>query len=292
MKPFLKWVGGKTQLLAEIQPRIPNTIATYHEPFLGGGSVLLAVLADRAAGRRTIDSVKASDINPALILLYQTLQTNVDGLIDELQALVDAFVARKGTDVNRKPSSLDDATSPESYYYWVRAQYNKGAEPVKASAMFLFLNKTCFRGVYREGPNGFNVPFGHYKNPGILDAAHLRDVSALLAGVEFTCQSFSESLRTVAPGDFVYLDPPYVPLNATSFVGYTADGFSLKNHEALFAECKALASDFLLSNADVALVTAAFPEPFVTHRISCRRAIHSKTPNARANEVLISKEKK
>ena len=292
MKPFLKWVGGKTQLLTEIQPRIPDTIATYHEPFLGGGSVLLAVLADRAAGRRTIDAVHASDINPALILLYQTLQTNVDGLIEEVQALVDAFAALKGTDVNRKATSLDEVTSPESYYYWIRAQYNKGTDPVKASAMFLFLNKTCFRGVYREGPNGFNVPFGHYKNPGIIDAPHLREVSALLAGVVFMCQTFSDSLANVQPGDFVYLDPPYVPLNATSFVGYTADGFSLKDHEALFTACKALPSNFLLSNADVALVTAAFPSPFVTHRISCRRAIHSKTPNARANEVLISPEKK
>ena len=292
MKPFLKWVGGKTQLLAEIEPRVPTPIATYHEPFLGGGSVLLALLADRAAGRRHIDTVRASDLNPGLILLYQTVQTNVEGLIDELQALVDAYAALKGTDVNRKPASLEDATSPESYYYWVRAQYNKGATPLKASAMFLFLNKTCFRGVYREGPNGFNVPFGHYKNPGIIDAAHLRDVSALLAGVIFTCQPFTESLATVRPGDFVYLDPPYVPLNATSFVGYTADGFSLKDHEALFAACTALPARFLLSNSATDLVTTAFPPPYTTHRVSCRRSIHSKTPNARANEVLISDEKK
>lgn len=289
MKPFLKWVGGKTQLISEIKARIPTTIQTYHEPFLGGGSVLLALLSDRAEGKRTIDVVKASDVNAALIQLYTMVQTNVEALIIELQKLVDAFNKLKGDNIDRKPASLDDVTSPESFYYWTRAEYNKQtASAVKLSAMFLFLNKTCFRGVYREGPSGFNVPFGHYKNPGVFDADHLRAVSVLLDGVIFTCQPFSASLDDVKADDFLYMDPPYVPLNATSFVGYTTDGFDIDDHRTLFAKCKTVSCNFLLSNSDVVLVTDEFPAPYKIDRVSCRRAIHSKTPNARVNEVLIT----
>ena len=288
MKPFLKWVGGKTQILSEVISRVPQTIDTYHEPFLGGGSVLLALLSERNEGKRTMGEVRASDVNPALIQLYKNVQQNVETLIEQLNQLVDAFTALKGIDVNRLPKSLEDATSPESFYYWVRSEYNKRkGDDVRASAMFLFLNKTCFRGVYREGPNGFNVPFGHYKNPSVFDADHLRAVSVLIGGVVFSCQPFTEALDVIE-SDFVYLDPPYVPLKATSFVGYTADGFGIENHRELFARCAVLPCHFLLSNSNIPLVTDAFPPPFITSRVSCRRAIHSKNPNARVDEVLIT----
>jgi DNA adenine methylase len=154
--------------------------------------------------------------------------------------------------------------------------------------MTIFLNRTCFRGLYREGPRGFNVPFGHYKNPAICDEANILAVSALIQGVVFRCQSFEASLAEATEDAFVYLDPPYVPEFATSFVGYTADGFPGTSHAALFTIVKDLPCPFLLSNANVALVREAFPPTeFQVDVVSARRAIHSKEPGSKTEEVLI-----
>lgn len=295
-KPCLKWVGGKTQILDAVLDRFPRTMVNYHEPFVGGGSVLLGLLSQKRAGLKTVTgTIYASDANPLLIALYTNLQTRLEDVLRELKALVAVYGGLKGTTVNRKPTTEEEAnTSQESYYYWIRTSLNKltkeEKQTPKGSAYFLFLNKTCFRGVYREGPNGFNVPFGNYKNPGILDEPHLRALSALLQGVVFTTQPFQESLKRVSKGDFVYLDPPYAPESETSFVSYTADGFDVKQHKALFAACHDLpkqGAQFLMSNANVPFVKNAFPAPFQTHTLSCRRAIHSKTPDAKTMEVLI-----
>jgi DNA adenine methylase len=283
MKPFLKWVGGKTQILDEVLDLFPFEMDNYHEPFLGGGSVLLAVLSTPS---RILGKVYASDINPVLISLYQNIQTDPDGLIAELRSLTEEF-GRCGTvGVNRNPTTLEEAlTSPESYYYWIRRQFNRQPSP----AMFLFLNKTCFRGVYREGPNGFNVPYGHYKNPGILDEEHLREVSRLIQGVVFRTRNFQESLADVRAGDFVYLDPPYAPDSHSSFVSYTASGFSLENHQTLFKTVQSLPSHFLMSNSDTTLVRDAFAGgPYTVDTVLCKRTINSKNPTATASELLIT----
>lgn len=292
MKPFLKWVGGKTQILDTVLSLFPTTIQNYHEPFVGGGSVLLGLLSSESI--QVLGTIYASDLNANLIGLYKNIQSHPDELIAETKKLVDTFKSIQGTEVNRNPLNLDEAlTSPESYYYWIRKQFNSVSDQVPStSAMMLFLNKTCFRGVYREGPNGFNVPFGHYKNPSILEDDHIRDVSRLLQPVVFTTSSYADSLARVVPGDFVYLDPPYAPETSTSFVSYTADGFGLENHTALFELCNTLAKKGVklsLSNADVPLVRQAFPSPlFTTTVITCRRAIHSKKPETVTNEVLIT----
>ena len=283
MKPFLKWVGGKTQIINHVMDAFPAVIEEYHEPFLGGGSVLLACLASG----RVKGTVYASDLNPHLIGLYKHIQSEPDALIQEVQALVKEFSECTGVDVNRDARTKDEATSPESYYFWTRSKFNSSEDGIKKSAMFLFLNKTCFRGVYREGPRGFNVPFGNYKNPSILDEAHIREVSKLIRGVVFTACHFTEALSRVKPGDFLYLDPPYAPKDSKSFVSYTSSGFGLEDHTRLFETCKGL--KFVMSNADVPLVKEEFPEPlFVTRVISCRRAINSKEPDSKTNEVLIS----
>ena len=312
-RPFLKWVGGKTQIIGEIITLFPKEINNYHEPFLGGGSVLLAVLSQiKNSAIKVAGNIYASDINSNLIGLYKNIQSNPDGIITEVKKLTDEFAkcapatAPDIPPANRKAASLEEAlSSPEAYYFWIRAKFNamskeERATSVTASAMLLFMNKTCFRGVYREGPNGFNVPFGNYQNPGILNEGHLRAVSALIQGVIFTHAPFQAALSRVEPGsggDFVYLDPPYAPENETSFVSYTADGFNLESHKTLFRLCGDIAAAaaaqtpttrILMSNADVTLVRDAFPSPsFTTKIISCRRAIHSKEPGSRTNEVLI-----
>lgn len=298
VKPFLKWVGGKTQIIDDVMALFPKEMNNYHEPFIGGGSVLLALLTHRANGGIKISGrVYASDLNSNLIGLYRNVQANPEGLIAEVKKLTEEFAKCKNTEVNRKPTTVEEAlTSPESYYFWIRSRFNSLSKDERAavvgSAMLLFMNKTCFRGVYREGPKGFNVPFGNYKNPTILDEDHIRAVSRLIGDVVFTCRPFSDSLEHIASGDFVYLDPPYAPETDTSFVGYTADGFSLDNHRALFAKCAEMGAKgvkMLMSNADVKLVKDAFVAPaFVTKIVSCRRAIHSKEPDARTNEVLIT----
>ncbi len=297
VKPFLKWVGGKTQILEEVLAKFPKEMVNYYEPFLGGGSVLLGLLSYAKAGLIKIaGKVYASDLNSNLIGVYKNIQSNPETLITEVKKLVAEFAKAKGSLVNRKPSTLEEAlTSPESYYFWVRSRFNALSKDQRmtcpGSAMFLFLNKTCFRGVYREGPNGFNVPFGNYTNPTILEEDHIQTISELIKNVVFTVAPFSESLANVQPGDFAYLDPPYAPETDTSFVSYTADGFDLSNHTQLFKRCaefNALSVKFLMSNADVPLVKESFPSPaYITTVVECRRAIHSKKPGSKTNEVLI-----
>ncbi len=296
-KPFLKWVGGKTQILDDVLARVPATMRNYYEPFLGGGSVLIAVLQARAAGRITINgTVYASDLNANLINLYKQIQANPAEVHAQLEGLLEVFNAITGTEVNRAPTTPAEAiSSKESYYYWLRGRWNRlGGEhraTPAAAAMMLFLNKTCFRGVYREGPNGFNVPYGHYATCAFPTLLELNTLSSLFQSVTFTVTDFATPLAAAAAGDFVYLDPPYVPLESTSFVGYTADGFPLAQHKALFDAARAAAgrgASFLLSNADVPLVKGAFPAPaFETTVLPVRRAIHSKDPSSTAKEVLV-----
>ena len=294
VKPFLKWVGGKTQIIDEVLSLFPRIIQNYYEPFLGGGSVLIALLTEPSI---TVNgTIHASDLNSNVIGLYKNIQTNPEELITAVKALTTEYSQAKNTAINRAPTTLEEAlTSPESYYFWTRAKFNaltkEQRASVQGSAFLLFLNKTCFRGLYREGPRGFNVPFGNYKNPTILEEENIRALSTLFQPVVFTCSSFSDILPKPTKGDFTYLDPPYAPEQGTSFVSYTADGFDLETHNALFKATKELKERgvaFLMSNADVPLVREAFPSAvYETKSILCRRAIHSKTPDAKTREVLI-----
>jgi DNA adenine methylase len=296
-KPFLKWVGGKTQIINNIINEMPIEMNNYYEIFLGGGSVLFAILSLQQDAHIEIkNKVYAYDFNKPLIYLYKNIQTKPINFIKTITKIIDEFNAIDGDVINRKPSNIDEAlTSQESYYYWIRKQYNSldldGQCGLLGSAYFLFLNKTCFRGVFRTGPNGFNVPFGHYKNPGIIDESTIKTISKLIKNVEFNHASFEESLLNVKKDDYVYMDPPYVPVTATSFVGYTSDGFDLKLHEKLFKMCHKMKDDninFTMSNSNAKLVVDEFDkDKYKIEFIECRRAINSKKPESKINEIII-----
>jgi len=297
-KPFLKWVGGKTQIIDDVLSLFPQTMNNYHEPFLGGGSVLLAILSYKKAGKIQINgTIYASDLNANLINLYKKIQKEPVNLIKLINILSKQYGLAKGDTINRSPASLEESySSPESYYYWIRNKFNNLTKDerlsIQGAAMILFMNKTCFRGVYREGPKGFNVPYGNYNHPAIIDETHIMEISELIKDVKFSCSSFNDAMDRVTTGDFIYLDPPYAPENSKSFVGYTTDGFDIDQHKMLFAKTKELKAKnvkMVMSNAAVDLVKDNFPAPdYLTKVISCKRHINSKKPDAKANEVLIT----
>lgn len=298
IKPFLKWVGGKTQIIEKILGEFPVYMENYKEIFLGGGSVLFGLLTLQQKGKIEIkEKIYAYDFNKSLIYLYKNIQKTPKRFINTIIKIINQYYKLNGEKINRKPTTLEQGlTSQESYYYWIRAKYNEMNEEEKCSllgsAYFLFLNKTCFRGLYREGPNGFNVPFGHYINPCIIDKEHIKQVSLLIANVKFIHLSFKESLKNVKKGDYIYLDPPYVSLNSTSFVDYTVDGFNQETHDKLFEmlhELKKQNIKWMMSNSCANYVIANFDnkKKYSIEKILCRRAINSKNPEATVNEVII-----
>ena len=295
-KPFIKWVGGKTQLLPSILPLVPNEINNYHELFLGGGSVLLAILSLQRDKKIKINgNVYAYDLNESLIYLFNHIKSNKDELFNTITSIFQEYEAIDSLkcQINeRNPQTLEMALkSKESYYYWTRKLYNN--EPIGSilrSALFLFLNKTCFRGIYREGPNGFNVPFGNYKKtPSVISRENIDAISHLIQNTQFIHLSFIDSIKLVNEGDFAYIDPPYAPEQTNSFVGYTSCGFNNKLHTLLFNEIKELHSRkarFIMSNAKVPLVISHFID-FNSQDLEARRAINSKKPQSTTTEIII-----
>jgi len=297
-KPILKWVGGKTQIIDKIISEFPVEMNNYREIFLGGGSVLLTLLAYVKNGLIKIKgNIYAFDLNEPLVFVYKNIQTKHLELYDTIQTIIKEFnTCEESTSINRKPKNISEAKeSKENYYYWIRSEYNKMSKSNKTtvlgSAMFIFLNKTCFRGVFRVGPNGFNVPYGHYNNPEIINKEHLDEIHQLIQNVLFDCCDFSTSLGLAESSDFIYMDPPYAPETSTSFVGYTENGFGLDKHNQLFTMIHDLTDNnkkIMLSNADVSLVRENFIEPkYTTSSILCKRSINSKNPESKTKEVII-----
>lgn len=218
VKPFVKWAGGKSQLLNEIRAKYPEKIDKYCEPFVGGGAVLLDVLANCHPRE-----VLINDINTELINTYSQIKNNVDELIELLSKMKDSFW--KKNDTERRIMYLEN-----------RERFNdlkiNGDELInlEKSELFIFLNKTCFNGLYRVNRKGyFNVPMGAYKNPPICDAENLRLISSLLKNVQIRCGDYSECTEFIDENTFVYIDPPYRPLTATaSFTSYSENEFGDK----------------------------------------------------------------
>jgi DNA adenine methylase len=296
-KPILKWVGGKTQILDKLIIEFPVEINNYREIFLGGGSVLLTLLSYVKNGIIKIHgNIYAYDLNEPLIYIYKNIQSNHNELYNEIQKLITEFNSCGDGEINRTPKNINEAKiAKENYYYWIRSEYNKlncnDKKTTIGSAMFIFLNKTCFRGVFRVGPKGFNVPYGHYNNPEIINKEHLDNIHELIQNVIFECCDFNISLIRIEPNDYVYLDPPYAPETDTSFVGYTENGFNIDNHKSLFKSIHKLTDEnkkIMLSNSDVSLVRENFTsQKYNTLSILCKRSINSKNPEAKTKEVII-----
>jgi DNA adenine methylase len=298
-KPILKWVGGKTQIIDKLIQEFPSEINNYYEIFLGGGSVLLALLTYIKNGIINIQgNIYAYDLNEPLIYMYKNIQSNHNDLYNELQKIIIEFNSCKNEidDINRKPLTIEEAKkNKENYYYWIRFLYNNlnDKKTIIGSAMFIFLNKTCFRGVFRIGPNGFNVPYGHYKNPEIINKNHLDIINDLIQNVIFECIDFNISLISdnYQINDFIYIDPPYAPEKTTSFVKYTGNGFDINNHNKLFTLIHKLTEKnikIILNNSDVSLVRDNFTNDIYNiTSILCKRSINSKNPDAKSNEVII-----
>jgi DNA adenine methylase len=243
-KPFVKWAGGKSLLLPKIVKYFPKIGDTFHDIFLGGGSVLIHILK------------------------------------------------------NRKPNNEEEARlCRENYYFYIRNLYNKKMREqhpnnyeIILAAYFIFLNKCGFRGLHREGPNGFNIPYGNYKNPCVYDEKNIDGLHELFTSrnVEFKHMNFTDSISLVNKNtDFMYLDPPYVPIDATSFVGYNRKGFNKNMYIILFQMAKEN-GNFIMSNSNAGAVLSEFSsEEYEKMEIVARRAIHSKKPGSVQIELLI-----
>lgn len=245
-KPFLKWAGGKTQLLKDIERLIPeefhNQEFTFIEPFVGSGAVLFWILDKYPK----LEKAVINDINEDLINTYRTIASNPHELISILEVLQNEFHALEGNDDSKK-----------EYYYLKRDMYNtRKAEKTSQAALFIFLNRTCFNGLYRVNrKNDFNVPIGSYKRPTICDNGNILAVSEALQRVEILCGDFEDTLSYTKEPTLFYFDPPYKPLsNTSSFNSYAKDDFNDVEQIRLKNFCNKLDTlnyTWILSNSDV-----------------------------------------
>ena len=196
-KPLIKWLGGKTQLLPKLTEEFPTSMNNYHEIFIGGGSVLLALLTLKLNGTIRVEgTIFAYDANEPLIHLYKNVQSYPNELFAMIQTIITQMnlcleLESQEEKSRKRPTTLEEGlTSKENYYYWIRHQYNTlthdEKKSLQGSSMFLFLNKTCFRGLFRLNSSGkYNVPYGHYKTPEIINLLHLLEISTLIHHVVF-----------------------------------------------------------------------------------------------------------
>lgn len=288
-KPFLKWAGGKSQLLDEIRKYYPfdNEINKYCEPFVGAGAVLFDVL-----NNFDLKEVFISDINKEAINSYKVIRDDVEGLIEILELFQNEYI---------------DLTFEERkvIYYRNRDEFNilkhaKNSTDLRRAALFIFLNKTGFNGLYRENMSGdFNVPIGSYKNPKILDKENLLNVSNLLQNVEIIHGDYKKSENFIDSNTFVYFDPPYRPIKSTSnFTAYTKDSFNDDDQIELanfFKEMNQKSAHLLLSNSDPKNYNKDdnffddLYKDFSINRVKASRTINSNKDNrGQIYEVLIN----
>lgn len=271
-KPFVKWAGGKRQLIESLQKHIPKKFNTYFEPFVGGGAVLFHLLDQNPDLRCTI-----SDLNSDLILSYITIRDKVDQLVDSLEKHSNRYFADQ-----------------REYYYSVRESAPKSQ--IEKVSRLLFLNKTCFNGLYRVNSKGqFNVPLGKYTNPSIVNKENLLAVSKILQSksIAIRCQDFEAILDDAKKDDFVYFDPPYQPVSKTAnFTSYTKCEFTYDDLQRLARLCQRLDKKeckVLLSNSNTKEVKRLFSSKWKVAEISANRAINSDSKKRTGHTELLIK---
>lgn len=264
VKPFVKWVGGKRQLISILRSNAPKSYKSYIEPFIGGGALLFSIQPDKGV---------ISDINLELINAYTVVRDDVEALI----------------------RSLKRHKNEEEHFYEVRAQKTSKMTPAQRASRFIFMNKTCFNGLYRENSKGqFNTPFGRYKNPNIADADNLRAVSEYLkqSKISIVHQDYKTTAMKAKKGDFVYFDPPYYPMSATaSFTKYVKGDFNAQNQVELSEVFRALAKrgcHVMLSNSNTDFIKDLYKD-FQLIEVEANRFINCQGANRgkQAVEVLV-----
>ena len=269
VSPFVKWAGGKRQLLAQIRERMPREYNRYYEPFIGGGAVVFDLLPENAL---------INDINEALINAYVQIRENVDSFLDN---------------INRIDSAIGD--DGKAYYYSMRNLYNMKLEKmeydIELAALFIFLNKHCFNGLYRVNSKGlFNVPYNNSKRVS-YDEESIRMTSDYLKRVTITTGDFEDACRNAGRGDFVFLDSPYAPLNPTSFESYTKEGFTLESHARLarlYDELTERGCYCMLTNHNTELIEQLYGNKgYTISVVNVKRMINSDANNRKGQEVII-----
>lgn len=289
LKPFVKWVGGKSQLIDELEKMLPTdgekVLTKYCEPMVGGGALFFNILS-----KYDFEELYISDINPELINAYQVIKNNVDRLIERLHEMQMLFLPM-------------DENGRKYYYYSIRDKFNAIAlseqTAIEKAAYFIFLNKTCFNGLYRVNRKGqFNVPMGAYKNPTICDEENLRNIHEALQNVTIVCGDYSLSKEFIDKNTFVYLDPPYRPISETSaFTSYNADVFDDAEQIRLahfIDEINATGTKIVLSNSDPQNINPSdrffeeLYEAYSIDRVEATRMINSKSEGrGKIHELII-----
>lgn len=262
-RPFLKWAGGKGQLLEQYSAFIPRNFATYYEPFLGGGAIFFHLQPQHGV---------LMDINPELVNVYACVRDDVEAVIAILH--------------------VHQEHHCECYYYDLRSQHHLIG--IERAARLIYLNKTCYNGLYRENSKGqFNVPMGRYRKPTICNPVLLRSVSQALKSAKIYLASFTQVLENaISAQDFVYFDPPYYPISATSnFTSYNRYNFHQKDQERLhetFVQLAQRGVQVMLSNSDCSFIRNLYQD-FNIHTIYANRSINSKvTKRGKIKEVLVT----
>lgn len=272
-KPFVKWAGGKRQLIPILNQNLPENFGKYFEPFLGGGALLFRMLTERNDQKCNI-----SDLNSDLILAYTTIRDKIDDLISSLK--------------NHEKNYQKDS---RSYYYSVRDSNPRS--DIEKTSRLIFLNRTCFNGLYRVNSKGkFNVPLGKYTNPNIVNEGNIRSVNQILNTnkVSIKCRDFEAVLGDVKEGDLVYFDPPYQPVsNTANFTNYTNNNFTFDDLSRLAKLCRNLDSKgckVLLSNSDSKEVVKTFSSnTWKIIKVQANRAINSNSKKRTGHFELLIK---
>ncbi|RGR54096.1 DNA adenine methylase [Agathobacter rectalis] len=267
--PFVKWAGGKRQLLSQIKERMPEKYNNYFEPFVGGGAVAFELLPEKAL---------INDINKALINAYKQICDAPDAFLKTVNNL-DAEMWEDG----------------KKYYYSLREHYNdklmKAEYDVELAALFVFINKHCFNGLYRVNGKGlFNVPYNNSRRVSVDEGA-IRDISKYLQGITIIDGDFEEACKGAKKGDFIFIDSPYAPLNPTSFESYTKEGFDIESHRRLarlYDELTERGCYCMLTNHNTELINGLYGNKgYTIDVVSVKRMINSDASNRVGEEVII-----